>query len=430
MIRRALLALTFFSLLMTTLDLRLFGNQHRFVLSEAHDAAMVGGIGSGKTQGGAVRALLAAYGRIGRISIPAPNLGIVTAPTYPMLADSTLRTFREVAGDLVDVKSSAFSAPMHVLLRNGSEIIFRSADKPEHLRGPSASWSWDDEAALHGKLVRDIAIGRLRQFGRHGYNWLTTTPKGRNWIWQKFVERPLPGSEIFRVRTRDNPFLDEGFIQSLEQEYQGDFARQELLGEFVAFEGLIYPEFSRDLHVAQTGQIPRDFKEMIAGVDWGFVNPGVIKVLGVTSDKRAYVVHEEYQRKRGIDEWVNVAVQLRDIWHIGDFYCDPSEPDYIDKFKAKGLKARAADNTVTTGIQAVKRRLAVRADGLPGLLYYPGAMWSFSEYEQYQWARKGEDLLDKPLKANDHALDAIRYAIMGLDEPDLVALSVEVRRYA
>ena len=133
---QVLAALIFGSLLMSTLDIRLFGNQNRFVTSEAHHSAMVGGIGSGKTQGGAVRALLAAYGQIGRVKIPAPNLGMVTAPTYPMLTDSTLRTFREVAGDLIDARASAFAAPMHVVMRNGSEILFRSADHPETLRGP------------------------------------------------------------------------------------------------------------------------------------------------------------------------------------------------------------------------------------------------------------------------------------------------------
>src|SRR5207249_973489 len=116
-----------------------------------------------------------------------------------------------------------------------------------------------------------------------------------------------------------------------------------------------------------------------------YVNPGVINVYGITSDGRMYQVHEEYARQRGIDEWANVALQLRNIYQIDQFVCDPSEPDYLRKFNEKGCKAISANNTVSTGIQAVKRRLALRADGKPGLLYYSAAVHNFTEKEQYQW---------------------------------------------
>ncbi len=399
-----------------TVDLSLYDQQCEFIDATEHHLALVGGIASGKTIAGAARALLAALGYVGNTSIPVPNLGEITAPTFNMLRDATLRTFKDVAGILLADYSESKNI---ATLRNGSEILFRSTEKTEHLRGPTLSWWWGDEAALYRALVRKIMLGRLRQFGRLGYDWLTTTPKGKNYIYQEFVQKTSqdgiqrPDHRILKVRTRDNPFLAEEFIESLEEAYTGDFARQELLGDFVSFEGLVYPEFSEDSHV--TADIPAVFKRVIAGVDWGFVHPGVIKVYGITADGALYLVHEEYARQRGIDTWADVSLQLRNIWRIEQFYADPSEPDYIRKFNEKGCKTVGANNTVSTGIQAVKRRLAVGKDGRPRLMYYRGAVNSIAEMGQYQWARRGESLLDEPLKANDHCCDAERYAVMAVD---------------
>lgn len=402
--------------------------QHEFIHNIAHHSAIVGGIGSGKSQGGAVRAVRAAYGVIGNERILVPNIGMVTAPTWDMLRDASIRTFLEVAGDLVqDFKK----ADRIAVMKNGSEVIFRTADDPDHLRGPNLTWWWGDESAYYHADVRRVMIGRLRQHG-HGYDWNTTTPKGRNHIYKVFVTDHTddPDYYIKRVRTRDNGFLSEEYIKSLESEYEGDYAKQELEGEFVSFQGLIYPEFDRDKHVAPPDDIPRHFVRVIAGVDWGYVHPGVINVYGVTADGRIYQIHEEYATKRGIDEWADVALQLRDIYHIERFVCDPSEPDYIKRFEAKGCKAYAANNTVSTGIQAVKRRLAVRYDDLPGLMYYNGAVHNFAEKEQYQWARNRDAQLDQPLKANDHTQDAERYAIMDIDHVAVRKIEATVRAYA
>lgn len=406
--------------------LELYGDQFEFVISPAPAALLVGGIGSGKSVGGAARAIAASLGRLGEVTIPTPNLGVVTAPTNTMLEDSTLRTFLDMAGDLVvDHNLSKHNVKMV----NGSEILFRSVDRPDRMRGPSASWYWGDEAAYYHRSVWPVMIGRLRQFGQRGYAWLTTTPKGRNWVWREFVSRNRPDYVKWKLRTRDNPFIDEAYYQSLVESYAGDFARQELDGEFVAFEGLIYPEFDRDKHVSTNR--PDQFQQVAAGVDWGFTNPGVILVGGTDGDGRLYQMHEEYQRQRRIEEWVATARQLRDIYRIERFYCDPSEPDYIAAFREAGLKAEAADNSVNPGIQEVRKRLVVRADGRPHLTIDPRCVQTIAEFEQYQWAPNREGLTDKPLKTNDHAMDSLRYLIMGLSPGKRVKLpTAQTSRWA
>lgn len=385
------------------LKLRVYQVQADFIQHPAHHTAFIGGIGSGKTIAGCIKVFLAAMGLLPHI--PAPNLGIITAPTYKMLDDATLRACRELFGEYV-LRHNDQKGVMHLV--NGSEIIFRSTQDPETLRGPTITYWYGDEAALSPFAAYEKMIGRLRQGGRQGYFWLTTTPKGRQWIYKLFVERfaANPDYVLFKARTADNPFVSRDHVAMLRENYSDSYARQELDGEFVGWEGLIYPEFDRTTHICTP---PQHFEEVIAGVDWGFANAGVIQVLGLR-DGTLYHVHEEYATQRGIEDWCSVALQLRDGFNIKAFYCDPSEPDFIRRFNERGCRAVNANNTVSTGIQAVKRRLTTRT-----LLHYNAAVHTFAEYESYAWAQHGEQTFDKPVKANDHALDALRYAIMGVD---------------
>lgn len=391
-----------------------YRQQYEFVTAEEHFVALIGGIGSGKSLAGAARAIGAAYGRIGTQRIPTPNLGLITAPTYRMLEDSTLRTFLEVAeGRVVDFIKSEMVA----VLENGSEVLFRSVEDPERLRGANVSWWFADEAAMYAPVTWQIGIGRLRQFGA-GYAWLTTTPKGRNWLYKTFAQQDQPDYRLIRVRTTDNPYLDAAFVGALEQSYAGDFARQELDAEFVSFEGLIYPEYDAGVHRYVTPIDRERIVRVAAGVDWGYTNPGVILVGGLDSDGRLYVLHEEYARQRLVEDWTRLAQQLTEIFQIDTFYCDPAEPTYIARFADAGLPAVKADNTVTEGIQAVKSRLVRRADGLPRLLVQAGCANLLTEFEQYQWMTSRDGVMrDQPMKANDHALDALRYLVMGVSVP-------------
>ena len=395
------------------LHFKFYGPQYDFVVAPQHYVALCGGIGSGKSYAGAIRTLTAALGQIGEKRVPTPNLGIVTAATYPMLRDATFRVFREIARPFIaDVNMSEF----RVTLTNESEILFRSATNPDGLRGPTILYWWGDEAALYGDMVWKIMIGRLRQFGMHGYAWPTTTPKGRNWLYQRFVETADEDYRIIRASTRANPFLSEEYVASLEADYTGDFARQELEGDFVLFEGLIYLEFQRDTHVVT--EWPQSFKRVVAGVDWGYANPGVILVVGLDYDDRAWIIHEEYRRQTRIEEWATLAKQLASTYSIETFFCDPSEPDFIEAFAEQGCYAEGANNDVLPGIQEVKARLARRGDGLPRLLLTPDAANTIVEFGQYQWMETRDGVRDRPKKINDHAMDALRYACMGVAADD------------
>lgn len=239
--------------------LRLSATQAAFVDDARPFVLFCGGIGSGKSYAGAVRALKRRFGT-GR-----PSLGLVVSPTYPMLRDATWRTALEVWAPLVE---RVVANEMRVRLSTGDEVLFRSADDPDRLRGPNASWAWIDEAALCHPGTWPIVIGRLRQHGVLGECWATTTPKGMNWVYDTWVTQATDQTAVHRCSTAANPFVDAAFTDSLRSQYAGDFARQELDAEWVADQAGTLIEW-RHLEAARTAAARHDpaAGPVVAGLD-------------------------------------------------------------------------------------------------------------------------------------------------------------------
>jgi len=214
-------------------DINLKGTdpQMQFWAAEERYRAFVGGVGSGKTFAGCVEVLRQ----------PAKTRGAIIAPTYRMLQDATLQTFLEMARK-ADIIREWRRSDMLMTLENGTEILFRSADDPDKLRGPNLGWFWLDEAAMMPELVFDLMIGRLRL--NPGRGWVTTTPKGMNWLYNLFG-KGREGYSLTQCSTRSNIFLPKHFSGTLMEKYKGVFLEQEEGGKFVEWvDAPAYDSFS------------------------------------------------------------------------------------------------------------------------------------------------------------------------------------------
>jgi phage terminase large subunit-like protein len=372
-----------------TIRLKLYPRQHDFYICPDRFAAFVGGIGSGKTFVGSL------WG-IQQASIPG-TLGLVIAPTYPMLRDVAWRAFIEIGGEAIAEKKRG---EMILTVRGGGEILFRSADNPDRLRGPNVHWALLDEAALCPRETWDVTIGRLRADGTAGPCRIVTTPKGRNWLYERQSEMT-----IFKAATKENPYLSPEFVSSLERSYTGNFARQELYGEFVAFEGLVYPMFSRDVHVVE--RPASEFKSRWFGNDEGYTNPSVILDVGVDNDGRLHVFREWYRRGQLQDTVVAVNLAWYNETHPEGIVVDSSAAGLIAAMCAVGLPALWHKGRVQDGISKVQNLLAIAGDGKPRLTIDPSCVQTIAEAESYCW-KEGRD---EPEKQNDHAWDTIRYIV-------------------
>lgn len=328
------------------------------------------------------------------------TLGLVVAPTYPMLRDATLRTFHEIAGDAV---AEFNRSEMIATIRGGGEILFRSADNPDRLRGPNIDFAHIDEGAMCSPGTWEIIIGRLRAHGAAGPCWITTTPNGRNWLYNRRADM-----RIFRARTADNPYLAPEFIQSLNNAYSGEFARQELEGEFISLEGLVYPMFRTSTHVQRRPD--SDFTRWALAMDEGYTNPAVILLIGIDGDERLHIAREFYERGKLQKDVVAQAQEWAGKYKPEHVAVDAAAAGLIADLRDAGIAAQPRKGRVLDGITAVQAVLKVQGDGKPRLTVAPECTNVINEFESYVW-REGKD---EPAKENDHAMDALRYYVVDM----------------
>lgn len=217
---------------------------------------------------------------------------------------------------------------------------------------------------------------------------------------------PTEGCLCISTRTHENTFLDADYVKSLDRDRGTLWYRRFVEGLWCGAEGLVYDKWDRAVHV-QTR--PRsEFNRFIVACDEGYTNPFVALLIGIDGDGRMHVIHEVYRPKMLIDEKVSV---VREYGPVEAVIVDPSAADVRAQFIASNIPAMEAENEVLAGIQRVQSRLSVQMDGRPRLTVDPSCEHTIKEFETYQWKPKR----DEPVKAHDHAMDAIRYAAAYVD---------------
>jgi len=400
--------------------------QSAFLQDPARYRAIVAGIGGGKSE-------VAAY-EVLRHCIRYPGgEALVAAPSYRMIYRSggPWPVIRRVAGywgeGLIATESRGNG---WLQLFNGSRIWFAYAAEPDSLRAAEAAWAWLDEASLCPREAWTILLGRLRQQGPWPHRaWLTTTPRGEDWVWETFVRGRAGWSEERKRRygyhhwtSYDNPGLREDDLEALAEAYGGEdspWFRQEILADFVSFAGLVYADWDEAERVVT--QVPQrsTFRRVVAGVDWGVAAPGCIIVLGETPAGALWVLDECYET--GVithgsptsDDWLGRYLELAREWGIEVAFADPADKNAITAWQRAGVNVQPANNARLPGIrecQSALTRTWVVGPRCPNWL---------AERRQYHWRTdpKGQPLTDAdPVKTNDHAMDAWRYAVMGMRE--------------
>lgn len=405
--------------------------QLEFLNLKSRFIGFIAGIGSGKTVAGAIWTLMKAMEEPDR-------KGIVATRTYPLLRDVVIATVKEVVPDEFVANYNKNESIMEFV--NGSKVYFRPLETPaliDRIRGYTVNFVWVDEAAYISYYAIKVLNGRMRQ-GKNQQIAITTTPKGFNWVFEKFEEpeRKIPKLEdelngqvgedrrieieekledlrnrrqewnaIKAVSTSDNPFLPDEYVQSIRSQYSGDYFEQEINAQFVKFQGLIYKEFVRDIHVVPVSKVEdMAFEGFFLGYDSGYRNPRVAVKVGRTEDDRFVVTDEFFRVEATLSQSIPVFKRMGAENYI--MYCDPSAKGDIEEMKAEGITARPADNEVTAGIQYLKTLL----DG-GKLLVSEACQNTINEFGTYQWKGDEDNPKDEPLKEHDHAMDALRYAL-------------------
>jgi hypothetical protein len=224
-------------------------SQQKFHDSKARFKGFSGPIGSGKSAALCHEAIKLAYVNPGRT-------GLIGAPTYPMLRDATVMALVEIL-EKNKVPHEMNRADNYLVLRETrSRILFRAVEEFERLRGSNLAWFGLDELTytqeeawlrLEGRL-RDPKAARLCGFA-------VWTPKGYDWVYERFIASPVEGYETVQAKAFENRFLLEripDYYERLKNSYDARFYQQEALGEYLDMHaGRVYYAFDRKENVVE-----------------------------------------------------------------------------------------------------------------------------------------------------------------------------------
>lgn len=197
---------------------------------------------------------------------------------------------------------------------------------------------------------------------------------------------------------------------------RGVRAKRYRLGVWAAAEGLVYDLFEDrillDAGIDPPERLPSPAIRVCAGLDWGWTDPLAVIVGAECHDGVIYTVEEMYAQKTPPDVLAVKLKALRDKWGIETFYCDPSRPELIAMMRRYDIPCTPHRvKMIETGIALVETR--INADYLR---IFPACAAMIKEASEYEYAKTLDGRAKTvPKDVNNHAMDALRYLIAGMD---------------
>lgn len=329
------------------------------------------------------------------------GLTVILGVTKSTIERNVLEPMRTIYGDaLVGTISSDNTAWIF-----GEKCYCLGAEKVSQvskIRGASIKYCYGDEVADWSQEVFELLKSRLDK----AYSCFdgTYNPQGPNHWLKVFLDSK---ADIFSqtYTIDDNPFLPEAFVENLKREYRGTvFYDRYILGRWALAEGLIYPMFGESNIVDEEPPAGRYY----ISVDYGTLNPFSAGLWCVTK-QGAVRIKEYYYSGRGTqkqltdEEYYQAIRELADGYNVDYVVIDPSAASFITTvFRHNEFHVVKANNNVMDGI----RRTSVYLKS-GELKIHRQCKDAIREFGLYRWDE--ESTVDKVIKADDHAMDDIRY---------------------
>lgn len=296
---------------------------------------------------------------------------------------------------------------LYAIIGNGSRIDIKGADNPDSLRGVGLDGVVLDEYAdMKSNVFQEIIRPALTD--KKGFAIFIGTPKGFNHFYDLYNYAQADEKwQAYKFTTYDNPLIDPEEIEEARKAITEDRFAQEYLADFRKMEGLVYKEFDRSKHLYGEHNINTNM--ILAGVDFGYTNPtGVLRI--VQDNDNHYWVTDEWYRTGKTNEEIIEYIKAQDFNKV---YPDPAEPDRIEEMSRAGINVQEVSKDVSKGIDSVRNLFK------QGRLHiHESCTHLISELESYRYPEKKDNKNEdeKPIKENDHLLDALRYALF-MQEP-------------
>ncbi len=316
-------------------------------------------------------------------------------------------------------------------LTNGTQIDIKSYDQEvEKFEGVSRSVILMDEEP--SKEIYESNYLRTISKGINGKLLITCTPlHGLTWVYHSLYANPEaipPYVEHWQVSTYDNPHLDSDAIKNIEKDpVVKDNIEAAIYGNFFSHAGLIYPQFNGDKHIIQPlKEIPSDAL-IVLGIDPHDRTEQAVVFCALTP-QNTWIVFDEIYEHCIISELVNrIKKKLGKRFPPNLSIIDTSanSPQSIsgrsvseDLLQTHGLYTIPAHKDIQAGRLKVTSMLEPGEGKKPELYVTQNCSNLIRQFRLYMWddyAGRRKDKLnpkERPMKKDDHTLDALRYAVM------------------
>jgi len=475
------------------------GSLHEKILNSRKKIRIIGGgFGNGKTACACILGL-----RLVK-DYPGSN-GLIAMATYKQLTDTIQKEFFKWAPASSIEKHPTLADPT-VRFKNGSSVSFRyikqkgkaaAADGQTTSNLLSATYDWAvvdqlENPEITHKDFLDL-VGRMRgstpytgtdeTMPRTGPRWIVLCVNpSYNWVYHKLIkpyhiyrdsgeitkdlivdENNEPLIDVFEGSTYENAHnLEPDFIQTMESVYKGQFKQRYLGGEYGAFEGLIYPNFTRERHVIDRDRIMKYLIELnhrkqrptaLEGFDFGIAVPTCYLLGFYDFAGRLFILDGFHEAEMDLNDIglriVNLQMQYQGLINFDHpIYADPAifKRSIIDKTGRRAdtiksiltnsfnLDMVGGQNPIASGIAKVNAYINV--DSFPhfedqsrhdGNLFYVSSQLPFiaEEFAGYFWKTEAGQQLDVPNGQNDHAMDTIKYMLSYLPNAETLMYNVK-----
>ncbi len=273
---------------------------------------------------------------------------------------------------------------------NGNLIEFISVDQPQKIRGRKRDYLWLNEA--NEFTYEDYQQLILRTTDKIYLDYNPSDPY--SWIYEKVITRD--DCTFFKSTYKANPFLDKDTIAEIERlkDLDPDYWQIYGLGNIGSIQTAIFRKF--ELIDEVQGRL------VGYGLDFGFTNSPSALVAVYISDDNLYIKEMLYEKRLTNTDLANKLREFK-IDRQSEIVADSAEPKSIEEVYRSGFNIKPAKKGagIHLGIDIMRRyKLHITKDSLNAI----------KEFRSYKWATdKNGDVLNTPVKVNDHLIDATRY---------------------
>lgn len=297
---------------------------------------------------------------------------------------------------------------------NGKQILFAGLDDVEKLKSITPAKGvieriWIEEAT-------EVERAAYKQLGKR-LRGMSDNPKSiilsfnpilqSHWIYKEFFQNWDDSKNqyqdeklsILKSTYKDNHFLTPGDISELEDETDPYFHNVYTLGNWGLLGNIIFTNWRTE----DLSKKISSFDNVYNGLDFGVVNPNALIRCHVDEERKKIYVFDEMYRRGQSNESLAEAVKEK----IGREYvnCDCADPGSINELLSRGARAIPAKkppNGVVFGIKWLQKFEIIIDTKCQNFK---------NEIQAYHWEEdKNGNAIERPVKKDDHLMDALRYA--------------------